>query len=142
MGAVMGAKRLKAIVLKGGAAPSVADEAACARISAAFAAAIPGNILANWQKERPGFAVWVHDHGLDAALDVNNFSTATFERVDDYAKPHWEPYYRGVAACPGCANDCMKVYHVAGRGDVRASAMHQEVTGAMGPNIGTPMSPP
>ena len=138
MGAVMGAKRLKAIVLKGGAAPPLADEATCERISAAFAAAIPGNILARWQKERPGFAVWVHDHGLDAALDVNNFRTATFERVDDYAKPHWEPHYRGVAPCPGCANDCMKVYHVAGHGDVRASAMHQEVTGAMGPNIGTP----
>ena len=32
----------------------------------------------------------------------------------------------------------MKIYHVEGRGDARASAMHQEVTGAMGPNIGTP----
>ena len=83
MGAVMGAKRLKAIVLKGGAAPPVADEATCQRISAQFAAAIPDNILASWQKERPGFAVWVHDHGIDAALDVNNFRTATFERVDE-----------------------------------------------------------
>ena len=138
LGAVMGAKKLKAIVLKGGAAPPLADESICRRISAAFAAAIPDNILANWQKERPGFAVWVHDHGIDAALDVNNFRTAAFERVDDYDKPHWAPYYRGVAPCPGCANDCMKVYHVEGRGDVRASAMHQEVTGAMGPNIGTP----
>ena len=138
MGAVMGAKKLKAIVLRGGAAPPLADEATCQRIDAEFAAAVPGNILARWQKERPGFAVWIHDHGLDAALDVNNFRSATFEHVDDYAKPHWEPYYRGVAPCPGCANDCMKVYHVEGRGDVRASAMHQEVTGTMGPNIGTP----
>ena len=138
MGAVMGAKKLKAIVLRGGAAPPVADEATCQRISAQFAAAIPDNILASWQKERPGFAVWVHDHGIDAALDVNNFRTATFERVDEYDKLHWAPHYRGVAPCPGCANDCMKVYHVEGQGDVRASAMHQEVTGAMGPNIGTP----
>ena len=138
MGAVMGAKRLKAIVLRGGAPPPLADEATCQRISAEFAAAVPGNILARWQKERPGFAVWIHDHGLDAALDVNNFRSATFEHVDDYAKPHWEPYYRGVAPCPGCANDCMKVYHVEGRGDARAGAMHQEVTGTMGPNIGTP----
>ncbi|MDE0391175.1 MAG: hypothetical protein OXI57_03795 [Rhodospirillales bacterium] len=138
MGAVMGAKNLKAVVLKGGAPPPVADDATCQRISAEFAAAIPGNILASWQKEQPGFAVWVHDHGIDAALDVNNFGTATFGSVDNYAKPHWEPYYRGVAPCPGCANDCMKVYHVEGRGDARASAMHQEVTGAMGPNIGTP----
>ena len=83
MGAVMGEKKLKAIVLKGGAAPPVADEATCQRISAEFAAAIPDNILASWQKERPGFAVWVHDHGIDAALDVNNFRTATFEPVDN-----------------------------------------------------------
>ena len=94
-----------------------------------------------WQAGRrsgPVLPFWVHDHGIDAALDVNNFRTATFERVDNYDKPHWAPHYRGVAPCPGCANDCMKVYHVQGQGDVRASAMHQEVTGAMGPNIGTP----
>ena len=138
MGAVMGAKKLKAIVLKGGEAPPLADEATCQRISAEFAAAVPGNILANWQKERPGFAVWIHDHGIDAALDVNNFQHAVFEHVENYAKPQWDPFYRGVAPCPGCANDCMKVYHVEGQGDARASAMHQEVTGTMGPNIGTP----
>ena len=138
MGAVMGAKKLKAIVLKGGSPPPLADAAAAERVSADFAAAIPHNVLASWQKNRPGFAVWVHDHGIDAALDVDNFRTASFVHTDRYDKPHWAPYYRGVAACPGCANDCMKVYHVVGRGDARASAMHQEVTGAMGPNIGTP----
>ena len=138
MGAVMGTKRLKAIVLRGGSPPPLADEGACERIGAEFEDAIPGNVLASWQKNRPGFAVWVHDHGIDAALDVENFRTASFPDVDNYDKPQWAPWYRGVAACPGCPNDCMKVYHVDGRGDVRASAMHQEVTGAMGPNLGTP----
>ena len=138
MGAVMGAKNLKAVVLKGGSPPPIADVAACERIGAEFADAIPGNVLASWQKDRPGFAVWVHDHGIDAALDVDNFRTASFAHVDNYDKPRWAPYYRGVAACPGCPNDCMKIYHVDGRGDVRSSAMHQEVTGAMGPNLGTP----
>ena len=138
MGAVMGSKRLKALVIRGGTVPPLADPATCERIGAEFAAAIPGNVLASWQKDRPGFAVWVHDHGIDAALDVDNFRTASFAHTDDYDKPRWAPYYRGVAACPGCPNDCMKVYHVGGRGDVRASAMHQEVTGAMGPNLGTP----
>ena len=50
MGAVMGAKNLKAIVLKGGAAPPLADEATCRRISAEFAAAVSGNILARTGK--------------------------------------------------------------------------------------------
>ena len=138
MGAVMGAKNLKAIVLRGGSLPPLADSATCERLSAEFASAIPDNVLASWQKNRPGFAVWVHDHGIDAALDVDNFRTAAFAHADEYDKPRWAPYYRGVAPCPGCPNDCMKVYHVDGRGDVRASAMHQEVTGAMGPNLGTP----
>ena len=138
MGAVMGAKNLKAIVIRGGSLPPLADAATCERIAAKFADALPDNVLASWQKNRPGFAVWVHDHGIDAALDVDNFRTASFAHADDYDKPRWAPYYRGVAPCPGCPNDCMKIYHVDGRGDVRASAMHQEVTGAMGPNLGTP----
>ena len=138
MGAVMGSKNLKAIVLRGGSLPPLADAATCERIGAEFADAIPDNVLASWQKDRPGFAVWVHDHGIDAALDVDNFRTASFAHADDYDKPRWAPYYRVVAPCPGCPNDCMKIYHVDGRGDVRASAMHQEVTGAMGPNLGTP----
>ena len=100
MGAVMGSKKLKAIVVKRGSPPAVADAEACERIRSEFVDAIPHNVLASWQKNRPGFAVWVHDHGIDAALDVDNFRTASFAHVDDYDKPRWAPWYRGVAVCP------------------------------------------
>ncbi|MHB9032976.1 MAG: aldehyde ferredoxin oxidoreductase family protein [Anaerolineae bacterium] len=136
LGAVMGSKRVKALVLKGGALPELADPGTVARISADYAAAIPGHTLCSWQKNLPGFAVWVHDHGLDAALDTNNYRTARFAGVDAYRKDNWLPYYRGVSPCPGCPNDCMKIYHPPSDLDPRASAMHQEVTGALGPNIG------
>lgn len=138
MGAVMGSKRLKSIVLKGGQLPPISDPKAFERINETFAQDMKTNILSQWQKDLPGFAVWVHDHGLDAALDVENFRTSSFEKTEAYAKPNWLPFYTGVAACPGCPNDCMKMYDPGdGDLDARAGAMHQEVTGAMGPNIGT-----
>ena len=129
MGAVMGSKNLKAIVLRGGELPPVADQATVDRINAKFAEDIPNNTLSSWQKDLPGFAVWVHDTGVDASLAIDNFRTAEFEALDAYAKPQWSNHYRGVAPCPGCANDCMKIYD--------SSAIHQEITGSMGPNIGT-----
>jgi aldehyde:ferredoxin oxidoreductase len=136
MGAVMGAKKLKALVLRGGELPPVNDPATYQQVNANFEADIPHNTLSSWQKNLPGFAVWVHDHGLDAALDTENFHTARFTGVDAYQRDRWLPMYRGVAPCPGCANDCMKIYHSGNDLDPRASAMHQEVTGTLGPNIG------
>jgi len=137
LGAVMGSKRVKALVLRGGALPPAADPGTLARISDGYAAALPTHTLCSWQKNLPGFAVWVHDHGLDAALDTNNYSTSRFGAVEAYAKEHWLPCYQGVSPCPGCPNDCIKRYHPVSDLDPRASGMHQEVTGALGPNIGT-----
>jgi aldehyde:ferredoxin oxidoreductase len=137
MGAVMGSKKLKAIVLRGGELPPIADPATYDRVNADFERDIPNNTLSNWQKNLPGFAVWVHKVGLDAALNTENFRTASFEGVDAYEEDNWLPTYQGVAPCPGCANDCMKIYHAGDDLDPRASAMHQEITGTLGPNIGT-----
>lgn len=137
MGAVMGSKKLKAIVLRGGELPPIANPEVYARINADFARAIPTNTLSNWQKQPPGFAAWVHLHGLDAALDTENFRTASFPSVEAYRETNWMPHYHGVSACPGCPNDCMKIFHADADLDVRAGAMHQEITGALGPNIGT-----
>jgi aldehyde:ferredoxin oxidoreductase len=137
MGAVMGSKKLKAIVLHGGELPPIADPSTYERVNANFAADIPNNTLSSWQKNLPGFAAWVYTHGLDAALNTENFRTASFEGVDAYQDDNWLPMYRGVSPCPGCANDCMKIYHAGEDQDPRASAIHQEITGTLGPNIGT-----
>lgn len=137
MGAVMGAKKLKAIVLRGGELPPMADRATIDRINGNFARDIPNNTLSSWQKEAPGFAVWVHLHGLDAALDTENFRTASFADVDAYHADNWLPHDNGVSSCPGCPNDCMKNFHADEDLDPRAGAMHQEIAGTLGPNIGT-----
>ena len=82
MGAVMGSKRLKAIVLRGGELPAIADPATYDRVNRNFERDIKSNTLSSWQKNLPGFAVWVHLVGLDAALTTENFRTATFADVD------------------------------------------------------------
>lgn len=140
LGAVMGSKKLKAIVLRGGHLPPIADPATYDRVNANFERDIATNTLSSFQKNLPGFAVWVHAVGLDATLNIENFRTAEFAAVDAYQEKFWLPHYKGVALCPGCANDCMKVYHdddAMADLDPRASAIHQEITGSMGPNIGT-----
>ena len=79
MGAVMGSKLLKAVVLKGTDAPQVADPAHLEEIRQIYAQQVYRNVLTRWQAEPPGFSCWVHTHGLDAALCVNNYQTAQLD---------------------------------------------------------------
>lgn len=55
MGAVMGAKRLKAVVLREGVRPAVSDAAALAQLTADFGARMLRNDLSRWQHDPPGF---------------------------------------------------------------------------------------
>lgn len=138
MGAVMGAKRVKAVVLRGGARPPVALPAVVAELNASFEERVFTNDLSRWQKEPPGFSCWLYLHGADAALSVNNYSRSTIEPMDAFKTEEYVKRYRGFSACPGCANDCIKAIHPLGFPDLdpRASGIHQEVTGTMGPNLG------
>lgn len=137
MGGVMGSKRLKAVVLRGGELPPLAHPDIVDAMTADFGRRIESNSLSTWQKVPPGFAIWIHTHGLDAALDVENFRTPEFAALDNYEAHKFLKFDAGVAPCPGCPNDCIKILH-AGDDDLdpRASGIHQEITGAMGPNIG------
>ncbi len=140
LGAVMGAKQLKAVALRGGQLPALAQPEVVQAITDDYARHVDQNPLTRWEKEPPGFSVWVHTHGLDAALDVENYRTAAFSAVDNYRPEAFLKFYQGVVACPGCPNDCIKLLHAESTGDLaldqRASGIHQEITGAMGPNIG------
>lgn len=138
MGAVMGSKRLKAVVIRGDQHPPVADAAACAALTESYAARMRDNSLTRWQLEPPGFSAWVHLHGLDAALCVHNYRDSAFAGAVAYATQRFLLYYRHDGDCPGCPNGCIKFF---GTGDdtaydPRAGAIHQEITGALGPNLG------
>jgi aldehyde:ferredoxin oxidoreductase len=123
-GAVLGAKRVKAVVCLGDEEVPVADPAGLARIGAAYARAVPGNRLAALQHGTSGFAVWTGEPGY--ATVANFTDTATRSGVD----PATAPVPQRVAACPGCPTDCMKVY--------AGAALHQEALAMLGPNIGCP----
>jgi len=148
MGAVMGSKNLKALVIAKGQRPEVADPQLAQQVTDLYRERIPKNPLANWQHQPPGFAAWVHTHGLDAALCTKNFRESSFAGVANFTPEEFMKRFQGNAPCPGCPNDCFKYFTpgpldgaeaimggVAER-SVRASAMHQEITASMGANIG------
>ncbi|MDD5705909.1 MAG: aldehyde ferredoxin oxidoreductase C-terminal domain-containing protein [Kiritimatiellae bacterium] len=138
MGAVMGAKRLKAVVLRGGTAPAPADPTALQALRKSFEARIAVNDLSRWQQQPPGFSCWLYLHGLDAALCVNNYARSSLHGTESFKAEEFMRRYRGECDCPGCPNQCIKVMHPLDRPtlDVRASGIHQEATGTMGPNLG------
>lgn len=135
MGAVMGSKNLKAVCISGGKMPELKDAQALSRIADSFKARMQANPLAMWQHDRPGFGVWIHTHGIDASVCVDNYQSAICDYVDQFAPEYFDPYYRGEATCPGCALNCIKCYSVREE-DAASGGLHQEVGGSMGPNIG------
>jgi aldehyde:ferredoxin oxidoreductase len=139
LGAVMGSKKSKSVVLRGGALPPVADSACLERIMRSFEQRIPANQLSHWQNQPPGFSCWLHLHGLDAALCVNNYSRSTIGDTKRFEESEFLKRVQATAPCPGCPNDCIKTIHPITQNedlDPRASGIHQEVTGTMGPNLG------
>lgn len=137
-GAVMGSKRIKAIVIRGDHRPDVADAATCAAITDAYRSRMPHNPLTAWQLDPPGMSAWVHTHGTDAALCTRNYRESVFDGAGVYTPDAFMRHYQYDAVCPGCPNNCFKVFAAGSPSeyDTRAGAMHQEITGALGPNIG------
>ena len=138
MGAVMGSKRLKAVVLRGAHHPPVADPVTCAQMPERYRAKMCENALTRWQLDPPGFSAWVHLHGLDAALCTRNYQDSMFEAAESYDAGHFMHFYRHDGDCPGCPNNCIKFF---GSGDDSeypplAGGIHQEITGTLGPNLG------
>ena len=138
MGAVMGAKGLKAVALRSRTMPPLADPEKVQSLTDSFATRIDGNDLSRWQRKPPGFSCWAYLTGLDAALCVNNYSRATIAGLEQFKTEEFVKRFIGNGNCPGCPNDCIMFLHPLGDQTVdrRASGIHQEVTGTMGPNLG------
>ncbi len=138
MGAVMGSKGLKAIVLRGNALPPVYDEPACEQMLEAYSRKMIANPLTNWQLKPPGFACWVHTHGIDTALCTRNYSASVFEGANQFTPDAYMRHYRGFHPCPGCPNQCIKSFSLEKPDSLERSSggMHQEASGTLGPNCG------
>lgn len=135
IGAIMGSKKIKAVVLVGGQLPPAADPNRIRQIGEWYAEAMKKNVLSMWQHDRPGFGVWIHTHGIDAALCVNNFQTSLCDYTDDFAPEKFAPYYQKESNCPSCPNNCIKCY-ATNPENAGSGGLHQEAIGALGPNIG------
>ena len=138
-GAVMGAKNLKGLVLQPGPLPAVHDPACLADISARFLADMPANTLSMWQKSAPGFSAAADLSDFDTAyIGIHNYRSDLQVANSDYTRAKYLEFYRGANPCPGCPNDCIKQIASSAAVPDRISGIHQEVTGAMGPNLGNP----
>lgn len=138
MGAVMGAKHLKAIVVRGDHHPPVADPKRCSAITESYRERMGGNPLTRWQADPPGFSAWVHLHGIDAALCTHNYRDSVFAGADAFEPNRFMRRYRHEGLCPGCPNNCIKFFGTDDDAtyDPRAGGIHQEITGAIGSNLG------
>lgn len=138
MGAVMGSKNLKALVIKDIIIPPVYDEDLLKNISSDFSKRMTSNNLSKWQYDPPGFSCWLYLHGLDAALCTNNYSKSSFDDINSFKEENFLSHRINDLVCPGCPNNCIKKIHPNGSDDLdaRSSGIHQEVTGTLGPNIG------
>jgi aldehyde:ferredoxin oxidoreductase len=138
LGAVMGSKHLKAVVLRGGTAPDVFDPTAIDRLTASFSSRMSKNDLSRWQLAPPGFSCWIYLHGLDAALCVHNYRESSFPGLEAFQERYFLERPMRELGCPGCPNGCIKAIHPQDASDLdpRASGIHQEITGTMGPNLG------
>lgn len=137
LGAVMGSKRLKALTISGGSLPPVADAARLEAMTASYTDRMRANPLTRWQLDPPGFSAWVQLHGLDAALCTYNYRDTAFADAANYAPSEFMKFFRHDGVCPGCPNACIKFFGTEDEAyDSRAGAMHQEITGALGPNLG------
>ena len=135
-GAVMGSKNVKALVLKGFNLPALYDPEGVAAISRRFLEDMPKNSLAMWQKNAPGFSASADLSDSETAyIGVDNYRANLKVEGSNYTRANYLKYYRGAMDCPGCPNDCIKRIDPAGE-TRKASGIHQEVTGSMGPNLG------
>jgi aldehyde:ferredoxin oxidoreductase len=146
MGAVMGAKHLKAIAIAGhGGAVPVADPIALEAISARYRKAVAFNPVTRWQHQAPGFGTWV-GHAAPGSFSVRNFGTSQLPLPDGYADAAFMSRLAwSTEGCPGCPSDCIKGF--APSTDPAALArfrqrheggLHQEAIAALGPNLGLP----
>ncbi len=135
-GAVMGSKNLKYLAIRGDCAPIPADKNALEALALDFEKKMSANTLSMWQKEVPGFSAAADLSDPDTAyIGSENYKTDLSASSTEYVRKNYIQYYLGENHCPGCPGDCMKYIGI-NKEKKDDQCIHQEVTGALGPNLG------
>ena len=137
-GAVMGAKRLKAIVVRGRGEVRVADPARVAAIAARLRARAIGPATAKYRVTGTGANLRVLERM--GQLPTRNFRAATFAGAEavtpERARESRREYLELRAGCAGCPVQCEHMYVRKGRSNAAAAASEYESVWAFGPNCG------
>jgi len=135
VGTVMGAKRLKAIAVRGSRGIPIADTAEFTRIAReAYRACKQSEGLSAWIRYGTMMVTsWCDENG---ALPTRNFQSGSFERGPDiYAPVFREKIVRTDKGCFGCPSPCGKYSH-SQKHDVYVEGPEYETNGMMGSNLG------
>ncbi|MFN2462037.1 MAG: aldehyde ferredoxin oxidoreductase C-terminal domain-containing protein [Candidatus Velthaea sp.] len=137
-GAVLGAKRLKAIVLRGRGDVRIADPERTAHLAAALKARTLGAETAKYRVLGTGANMRVLQRM--GQLPTRNFTAAVFEGVEgvtpERARESSAEYTELRAGCAGCPVQCEHMYVRKGRERRNAAASEYESVWAFGPNCG------
>jgi aldehyde:ferredoxin oxidoreductase len=124
LGALLGAKNCKALVVVGHAEPALAHPDAVERITAGYTAEMAANPLTTTQHQAPGFGTWPAE-GLEGYLGARNYTTARVQLAEFTADAYRARMGPSEGNCPGCPQDCMKSFTDNGSG-----MLHQEAVAA------------
>ena len=137
-GAVFGAKRLKAIALRGRGDVAIADAARTAELAAVLRERAVGPATAKYRMLGTGANMRVLERM--GQLPTRNFTAATFAGVErvtpEFAREHRGDYLELRAGCAGCPVQCEHMYVRKDRDRRSAGASEYESVWAFGPNCG------
>ncbi|HEX3464389.1 MAG TPA: aldehyde ferredoxin oxidoreductase family protein [Candidatus Elarobacter sp.] len=137
-GAVFGAKRLKAVALRGRGEVAIADPAATARIAATLRERALGPKTAKYRILGTGANLRVLQRM--GQLPTRNFTAAQFEGAENVtperARESKGSYLELRAGCAGCPVQCEHLYVRKERDRRSAAASEYESVWAFGPNCG------
>ncbi len=137
-GAVFGAKRLKAVALRGRGEVGLADPAATAALSARLRERALGPKTAKYRVLGTGANLRVLQRM--GQLPTRNFTAATFAGAEsvtpERAREASGSYLELRAGCAGCPVQCEHLYVRKDRDRRRAAASEYESVWAFGPNCG------
>jgi aldehyde:ferredoxin oxidoreductase len=137
-GAVFGAKRLKAIALRGRGDVGLADRAETARLAATLRERALGPKTAKYRVL--GTSANLRVLQRMGQLPTRNFTAATFEGAENVtperARESADTYLELRAGCAGCPVQCEHLYVRKDRDRRNAAASEYESVWAFGPNCG------
>jgi hypothetical protein len=129
LGAVLGAKNCKAVVVAGGEEPVAAHPTALARLTGEYVSVITRNPLTSKQHDPSGFGAWPAE-GLEGYLGVRNYTTARAHLPGFEASAFLARLGRSTGGCPGCPQDCLKSFAD------DSGVLHQEAVAAFAGTLG------